>query len=46
MKYQHMPVDALMGIGCFNREAETQLQTALKSCSVAPKIVIRPTWYF
>jgi hypothetical protein len=44
--YQHVPLDALMGIVCFNQKAEMQLQNALKSHNVSPKLVVRPTWYF
>lgn len=44
--YQHVPVEALLGIVCFNQKAEMQLQNALKSHSVTPKLVVKPTWYF
>lgn len=44
--YQHLPVSALLGIGCYSPSANEWLQSCLTEARLKIKTVIRPRWYF
>jgi hypothetical protein len=44
--YRHVPIDALMGIGCYNAAVQAHIQTELNSRSLTLQVAVRPTWFF
>jgi hypothetical protein len=44
--HRHLPVTALLGIGCHSKAAEARLQPKLQRHKIAADLVVRPTWYF
>lgn len=44
--HQHLPVEGLLGIGCFNDDVKGGLQEAADSCNVSIQVLTRPGWFF
>lgn len=43
---KHCPVEALLGVVCYNVETETLINHHLQAKGQALKVVVRPGWYF
>jgi hypothetical protein len=46
LAYRFVPVDALLGIGCYSASIKTDLEAVCSACGVDVKIVHRSGWYF
>lgn len=46
LAYQHVPVAALLGIGCYTSTIKDDLEGTCSAQGVKVKIVHRPEWYF
>ncbi|NIA13550.1 MAG: DUF4433 domain-containing protein [Nitrospiraceae bacterium] len=46
LAYQHVPVNALLGIVCYTDGVRNQLQDACKSKGLNIRLEVRPGWYF
>jgi hypothetical protein len=46
LAFQHVPVAALLGIGCYTRAINDDLKAACSDLEVELKIVTRTEWYF
>jgi hypothetical protein len=44
--HQHMPVESLMGIVCYNATVKTGLDALLTGSNMRLRIVVKPGWYF
>ena len=44
--HRHLPVTALIGIGCHSKAAEARLQPELRRRNLTSKLVVQPNWYF
>lgn len=44
--HQHVPLDALLGIGCYSARAQSVLQKELAVRNVNIRTVVQPNWYF
>jgi hypothetical protein len=44
--HQHMPVDALLGIVCYDAETKRRLDALLAESNIQLRIVVKPSWYF
>lgn len=44
--YQHCPVQALLGMICYDSDVEKQLQSWLKQKQIMMDVHVRPGWYF
>ena len=43
---QHCPINALLGIACYNAEVERQLKQHIQQRNLELDIIVRPGWYF
>ena len=43
--YKHVPVDALLGIVCYNDSVRVAVQAEADKCAAAVEIVAQPKWY-
>jgi hypothetical protein len=41
-----LPVDGLLGLVCYNKEVESQLNALTAARNLAVKTIVRPDWYF
>lgn len=41
-----LPINGLLGIGCYNQTAEARLQMELRRRSLDTRLVVQPQWYF
>ena len=41
-----LPVDAILGIGCFNDVSETEIKKLVADRSLQLQVIKRPGWYF
>lgn len=46
LAYQHVPVGAILGIGCYTSAIRNQLETTCVDLGVKVKVVHRTEWYF
>jgi hypothetical protein len=46
LAHQHVPVAALLGIGCFNTQTEQRLQAWLAERGLNLTLTVKPQWYF
>jgi hypothetical protein len=46
LAYRFVPVDALLGIGCYTAAIKTELETACRELGVQVRFVHRTEWYF
>ncbi len=44
--YQRCPVEALLGIACFNEQARGQLAAQIQNRGMQLKLTVKPGWYF
>jgi len=44
--HKMLPVNGLLGIGCYNQRAEARLQIELSRRSLDTRLVVQPKWYF
>jgi hypothetical protein len=44
--HRHLPVSALIGIGCHSKAAEARLQPELQRRNLSTRVVVQPNWYF
>lgn len=44
--HRHLPVTGLLGVTCYSREAEKEIEAALTEHGVELTTVVRPGWYF
>jgi hypothetical protein len=44
--HRHLPVNALLGIGCHSPAAQQRLQAEIKRRNLSLEVVVRPGWYF
>lgn len=44
--HRHLPMDAVLGIGCYSDSAASFIQQHIKKRDVKLRVVIRPQWYF
>lgn len=44
--YQHLPVDALMGVACYNENVGAWLEDELAKRGIELSVVVRSGWYF
>lgn len=44
--HRHLPVAALIGIGCHSKAAEARLRPELRRRNLTSKLVVQPNWYF
>ena len=44
--HRHLPMDAVLGIGCYSDSAASFIQEHIKKRDVKLRVVIRPQWYF
>lgn len=42
----HVPVDALLGVACYNDSAKSRIADDIHATGVAIKALIKPSWYF
>ena len=43
--YRHLPINAVLGIVCYQKEQQTKIETACATLNLATKIVCQPGWY-
>ena len=43
---QHCPIDALLGIACFNDQVKQQLTQQISQRNLKLDVIVRPGWYF
>ena len=46
LAHRCVPVNALLGIACFNEAASAKIANEMAATGVALKTVIQPSWYF
>jgi len=46
LAYQHVPVDALIGVGCYTSAIKDEIETICSDLQVDLKVVVRNGWYF
>jgi len=44
--FKQCPVEAIVGIGCYNEKASEALKLALEKRGLDLKLTIQPGWYF
>jgi ssDNA thymidine ADP-ribosyltransferase, DarT len=44
--HRHCPVEAILGLVCYNAEAETVINQHLEAKALRLKVIARPNWYF
>lgn len=44
--YQHLPVEALMGVACYSQAVRQKVEAAIFSAGISVNVVARPDWYF
>lgn len=44
--HRHLPVSALLGVGCHSQAMETRLKPELEQRKLALSLLVRPSWYF
>ncbi len=42
----HVPMAALLGVGCYDSNAEEEIKTMVKEEYPDFRIYVRPSWYF
>ncbi|WP_313015315.1 DUF4433 domain-containing protein [Brevundimonas sp.] len=42
----HVPVEALLGVACFNESARARIEADMQATGVAIKVIVKPDWYF
>lgn len=43
---QHCPINALVGIACYNTQVEQQLKQHIQQRNINLDVIVRPGWYF
>jgi len=43
---QHCPIDALLGIACYNAQVEQQVKQHIQQRNMNLDVIVRPGWYF
>ncbi len=46
LAYQHVPVAAILGVGCYTSTIKSQLEATCSDLGVKVKVVHRSEWYF
>ena len=46
LAYRHVPVDALIGVGCYTSAIKDEIETICSDLQVDLKVVVRNGWYF
>lgn len=46
LAHGHVPVEALLGIACFNETAKSRIVKDMEKAGVTIKVIIKPDWYF
>jgi hypothetical protein len=46
LAFQHVPVDALLGIACYNDSAKTKAERYAAAAGVNVRVISQPSWYF
>lgn len=46
LAHNHVPVDALLGIGCASETAFSEIEALVKTMGLPLRVVVRPEWYF
>lgn len=46
LAYTHVPVEALLGIVCYNQTVKKELTTAIENRELSLKLHVKPGWYF
>jgi hypothetical protein len=46
LAYRYLPIEALLGIACFNREVEATLKSEIDSRDLKLQVILKPSWYF
>ena len=46
LAWRHVPVSAILGIGCYTSSIRSQLETTCSGLGVNVKVVLRTEWYF
>ena len=46
LAYQHVPMEALIGIACYTEGVRQEVEAATSSAGVDFRVVHRPDWYF
>jgi hypothetical protein len=44
--HKHVPIDALVGIGCYNDQVRSELSSEVSKRGLNLQVVARPAWYF
>ena len=44
--YRHVPVGALLGIGCVSEAVKSAIEAKIDCARIALNVYVRPTWYF
>jgi len=44
--HRHLPMDAVLGIGCYSDSAAALIQEHIKKRGMKLQVAIRPQWYF
>lgn len=46
LAHKHVPVDALVGLGCYNRDIKARLEQECANARVRIPVAVREQWYF
>lgn len=46
LAFQHVPVDALLGIACYNDSAKTKAEQYAAAAGATVRVLSQPSWYF
>ena len=46
LAYQRVPMEALIGVACYNEVVRSEVEAATSSAGVSVPVVTRPGWYF
>lgn len=46
LAFQHVPVDALLGIACYNDSAKTKTEQYAAAAGATVRVLSQPSWYF
>lgn len=42
----HVPIEALLGLACYDSATRATLQAQMESAEVEMKVIVKPSWYF
>lgn len=46
LAHGHVPVEALLGVACFNESTRARIDAEMQATGVAIKVIVKPDWYF